>query len=105
MSVLQLHETCLLNKEKSFLFCCYRWPSKARKEGGRGARRAASTDIAIIYNYCCAVLSSHRKFTAITQVSLNSIRVALDVLPARLIAWVGHMAPDRHAGWCTQIDT
>lgn len=102
MSVLQLHETCLLNKEKSFLFCCYWWPSKARKEGRRGARRAASTDIAIIYNYCCAVLSSDRKFTAITQVSLNSTRVALDVLLARLIAWVGHMAPDRHTGWCTQ---
>lgn len=37
-----------------------------------------------------------RKFTAITQVSLNSTRAALDVLLARLIAWVGHMAPDRH---------
>ena len=93
-----------MNKEKSFLFCCYGWPSKARKEAGRGARRAGSTDVAIIYNYC-AVFSSDREFPATTQVSLTSIRVALDVLPARLIAWVGHTAPDRHAGWRAQIDT
>lgn len=76
---------------------------KGQEGGLEGEREGQPTDIAIIYNYCCAVLSSDRKFTAITQVSLNSTRAALDVLLARLIRLGGTHGP-RQTHWMVHSD-
>lgn len=61
-------------------------------------RRAASADIAIVCNFCRSPLGFDGKFTAISQMSAQSIRATLSVLPSRLTAWVGHIAPDRQVG-------